>query len=240
MAHPDRPSRGRLWSPVLLVVAALLVVGIAAQGAGVEWGESSLPEGLGGTMEPPPLTEEEFELPTRAEFDQTQEDFTIPSWVTWLVLGVLVGIPALLILIFLARRLVDWLLGADPDGGKEDPEAQYLHRDIALVEDAVAAALAEVDLGDDPRTAIIACWVHFERAAAAVGIEREHSDTPADLVRRLLERHDLDGRALTRLSEAYLRARYSPHDVDETDRDRAREALVALSAQLGDSAKAAR
>jgi hypothetical protein len=97
----------------------------------------------------------------------------------------------------------------------------------------VEAALAEMDLGTDPRAAIMACWAHFERASEAVGIERETSDTPADLVRKLLERHALDGDSLYRLSEAYLRARYSPHQVGEADRDRARDALIALQAQLG-------
>jgi hypothetical protein len=122
---------------------------------------------------------------------------------------------------------------APPSSGIPDPEPEYLHRDFTLVEDAVNAALAEMDLGTDPRAAIMACWAHFERASEAVGIEREASDTPADLVRKLLERHQLDGNALRQLSEAYLRARYSPHQVGEADRDRARDALIALQAQLG-------
>lgn len=238
MAHPDPQPRSaaarRRWLPVVVIAAALLVVGIAAQGAGVSWQEAELPGSTGGgetlgPLAPPSEMEEPSELPT----GEPQEGFTLPAWVTWLILGTLVGIPLALILYFLARRLIAWLVDAPESNGDPEPEPQYLHRDFSLVEDAVAAALAEMDLGDDPRSAIMACWVHFERASEAVGIERDGSDTPADLVRRLLERHRLDGDALARLSAAYLRARYSPHDVVEADRDQARDALVALQAQLG-------
>jgi hypothetical protein len=153
--------------------------------------------------------------------------------VTWVVLGLLIGVPAFFVLLFLTRRLIEWLVFAPPNSGIADPEPEYLHRDFALVEEAVNAALAEMDLGTDARAAIMACWVHFERASEAVGIERESSDTPADLVRKLLVRHELDGAALRRLSDAYLRARYSPHEVGEADRDQARDALIALQSQLG-------
>jgi hypothetical protein len=237
MAHPDpQPRRGAArhrWLPVAVVVAALLVVGIAAQGSGVSWQEAELPGSTGGGELPRQLpSQPSLEEPT-SPLGEPGEGFTLPSWVTWLILGVLVGIPLCLVLLLLARRLLDWLVHAPASDGAPEPETQYLHRDFAVVEEAVAAALAEMDLGDDPRSAIMACWVHFERASEAVGIERDASDTPADLVRRLLERHRLDGAALTRLSESYLRARYSPHDVVEADRDQARSALVALRAQLG-------
>ncbi|MCD0446750.1 DUF4129 domain-containing protein [Glycomyces sp. A-F 0318] len=236
MAHPD-PQRGasrRRWLPVVVVAAALLVVGIAAQGSGVSWQEAELPGATGGGELPQQIpSESPMEQPSDLPTGEPEDGFTMPSWVTWLVLGLLIGTPLCLILLLLARRLMDWLVHAPSSDGVPEPEPQYLHRDFALVEDAVAAALAEMDLGDDPRSAIMACWVHFERASEAVGIERESSDTPADLVRRLLERHRLDGAALTRLSAAYLRARYSPHDVVEADRDQARDALVALQAQLG-------
>jgi hypothetical protein len=237
MAHPDTQRRRaavmRRWLPVLVVVAALLVVGLAAQGAGLQWQEAELPQSTGSQESPPPVLEQTQELPTDMVDGEPRESFTLPSWITWLVLGILVGVPAFFILLFLTRKLIDWLTDAPPSDGVAEPEPEYLHRDFDLVEEAVNAALAEMDLGDDPRAAIMACWLHFERASEAVGIERESSDTPSDLVRKLLVRHDLDGAALRRLSEAYLRARYSPHQIVETDRDQARDALIALQAQLG-------
>ncbi|GAA2294177.1 hypothetical protein GCM10009853_057700 [Glycomyces scopariae] len=215
-----------------MVVAALLVVGIAAQGTGIQWDQGRLPTAGGDapTFEAPPPS---VEPPPSLPGGEPGATFSLPPWVTWLVLGVLIGIPALLLLLFIARRVIAWLVDAPESSGVPDPETAYLHRDFALVDDAIAAALAEMDLGTDARSAIIACWVHFERAADAVGIERESSDTPADLVHKLLARHDLDGAALNRLTETYLRARYSPREVGEPDRDRARDALVALRSQLG-------
>jgi hypothetical protein len=230
-APPERTTLRR-WLPVGIVVAALLVVGIAAQGTGLQWDEAQVPTAGGDAVTQGPPAQSEPPPPTLPESGEAREGFSLPPWVTWLVLGILVGIPALLILLFLARRVIEWLVDA-PDAAAPEPETAYLHRDFALVEDAIAAALAEMDLGTDARSAIIACWVHFERAAENVGIARESSDTPADLVRKLLSRHDLDGAALNRLTEAYLRARYSPHEIAENDRDNARDALVALRTQLG-------
>lgn len=236
MAHPDtqrrRSAATRRWLPVLVVVAALLVVGLAAQGTGLQWQEAERPDSTAEQEPPPAQLQPTQELPSEPSMGETRETFTLPSWVSWVVLGLLVGVPAFFVLMFLTRRLIDWLVHAPP-GGDPDPEPEYLHRDFSLVEEAVNAALAEMDLGTDPRAAIMACWLHFERASEAVGIERESSDTPSDLVRKLLVRHELDGGALRRLSEAYLRARYSPHQVGETDRDQARDALIALQAQLG-------
>jgi hypothetical protein len=236
MAHPETQrwrTALRRWTPVLVVVAALLVVGLAAQGAGLQWNEAEVPSATGGQDSPPPERFETQELPTATDAALPPESATLPSWVSWVVLGILVGVPLLFVLLFLTRKLIDWLTDAPPSSGIADPEPEYLHRDFDLVEEAVNAALAEMDLGDDPRAAIMACWLHFERASEAVGIERESSDTPSDLVRKLLVRHELDGAALRRLSEAYLRARYSPHQVVEADRDQARDALIALQAQLG-------
>ncbi|RRR97631.1 DUF4129 domain-containing protein [Glycomyces terrestris] len=230
-APAERPALRR-WLPVGVVAAALLVVGIAAQGTGLQWEEAEPFTASGDpvTFAPPVQSQEP---PPSLSPGEPGETFSLPAWITWALLGVLVGVPVLIILVLLARRVVDWLVDAPESTGVPEPEPAYLHRDFALVEDAIAAALAEMDLGADARSAIMACWVHFERAAESVGIEREPSDTPADLVRKLLSRHDLNGRDLNRLTDAYLRARYSPHDVGEADRERARDALVALRTQLG-------
>lgn len=223
----------RRWLPVVVVAAGLMIAGIAAQGSGLQWGEREV------SWESPTDSVEELapeieERPSLEEITPADEESPspIPSWVSWLILGILVGIPLTLLLYFLARRLLQWVV-EPPASDRPVEEAQYLRRDIALVEQAVEAGLAEIDLGTDPRSAIIACWVHFEHASEAVGIPRETSDVPSDLTRRLLETHRLEGGSLERLSTAYLRARYSPHAVGEADRDSARDALIDLQRQLG-------
>ncbi|WP_026930723.1 DUF4129 domain-containing protein [Glycomyces tenuis] len=223
----------RRWLPVVVAVAALVVVGIAAQGTGVQWREGEVLLDTEGTVSPPAFETMPEETMTSEQVVEETGEPSLPSWVSWLILGILVGAPVALILALLARQLVRWLVDARAVERRREADPQYLHRDVALVEEALAAGLAEIDLGTDPRSAIIACWVHFESAAERVGIQKEASDTPADLVRRLLERHELEGASLTRLSRTYLRARYSPHEVGEDDRDRARSALLELQHQLG-------
>ncbi len=223
----------RRWLPVVVVVAALIVVGIAAQGTGVQWSQGEAMFNVEGEPPPPSFQVESQPETTEAPTGEASEGASLPSWISWLLLGIVLGVPAALIMALLLRQLVRWLIDTQVGETRAEPEPQYLHRDVTLVEEAVAAGLAEIDLGTDPRSAIIACWVHFEHAAEQVGIPRESSDTPADLTRRLLERHELDGGSLSRLSQAYLLARYSPHEVGEADRDRARSALVDLSRQLG-------
>jgi hypothetical protein len=96
------------------------------------------------------------------------------------------------------------------------------------------AGLADLDDSDqDPRRAIIACWLRLERAATAAGVQRAAADTSSDLADRLVSlglvvRADV----LAGLAELYRQARYAPHEVDRTMRERARAALVELRSEL--------
>src|SRR5439155_22074507 len=103
---------------------------------------------------------------------------------------------------------------------------------------AVAAGIAALDDADtDPRRAVIACWLRLERAAAAAGTARVASDTPADLVYRLLHTQQVSAAVLETFAELYRRARYAPHDVPPDMREQARTALHRLSAELHQSAE---
>lgn len=105
--------------------------------------------------------------------------------------------------------------------------------DAEPVRAAVAAGLEELALdGADPRSAVIACWLRLERAAASAGTPRERSDTPGDLVARMLAQHRVSGPVLDRLAEVYRRARYAPAEVGEAMREEARAALHQLHAEL--------
>ena len=228
-----RRLKRRSWTPVALVAIGLVIAGIAAQGSGLQWGEREVAwqEPAGSTELFQPQPEESTEVEDLVPVDE-RSSASLPDWISWLVLGLLVGVPLALLAYFMVRRVLEWLIDAR---GVYRPaeETRLLRRDISLVEQAVEAGLAEIDLGDDPRSAIIACWVHFESVSEAVGIPREASDVPSDLTRKLLEAHQLERDTLERLSAAYLRARYSPREVGESDRDSARRALVDLQRQLG-------
>jgi len=105
--------------------------------------------------------------------------------------------------------------------------------DAEPVRAAVAAGLEDLALeGTDPRSAVIACWLRLERAAASAGTPRERSDTSGDLVARMLAQHRVSGPVLDRLAEVYRRARYAPAEVGEAMREEASAALRQLHAEL--------
>ncbi|MGH3657323.1 MAG: DUF4129 domain-containing protein, partial [Micromonosporaceae bacterium] len=98
---------------------------------------------------------------------------------------------------------------------------------------AVAASIDELAAdGSDPRSAVIGCWLRLERAAATAGTRRTPSDTPGELIARMLAEHEVSGPVLDRFAEVYRQARYAPHDVAEAMRDEARAALQRLHADL--------
>jgi hypothetical protein len=97
---------------------------------------------------------------------------------------------------------------------------------------AVDEAVARSEDDDDPRRAVIACWVRLAEAAGAAGIPRYRSDTATDLVLRLLRRQRVSEPALAAFVEAYWLARYTTHQVDEQMRTQARSSLRRLRAEL--------
>ena len=98
---------------------------------------------------------------------------------------------------------------------------------------ALRTGMAELAGSDtDPRRAVIDCWVRMERAAELAGTSRLLTDTPTDLVCRLLATHRIDGTTLDSLAELYRQARFGPRAVDERMRSRARSALRRVLAEL--------
>lgn len=117
--------------------------------------------------------------------------------------------------------------------GSQKVTERHAAPDAEPVRAAVAAGLDDLALdGTDPRSAVIACWLRLERAAASAGTPRERSDTPADLVARMLAQHQVSGPVLDRFAEVYRRARYAPEEVGEAMREEARAALRLLHAEL--------
>jgi Domain of unknown function (DUF4129) len=97
--------------------------------------------------------------------------------------------------------------------------------------EAVDAGLRRLEEGE-PTDAVIACWVVLERAAADAGTARRPSETPAQLVDRVLAGHQVSQRALDRLAGLYREARYSRHVLTEADRAEARAALGQVRHEL--------
>jgi hypothetical protein len=230
------------WLPVLFVMAALALAGLAAAGG----------TGLtGGRLPPPP--EELAEQPDRpavtqpadatADAAQRLVDAEPPGWLSALVTSFFLGLIVVVVGVFLYvgvrylltervnRRAIEGRAGGRPAEGAPEVADE--------VRDAVRAGLADLDAGGDARRAVIACWLRLERVAAAAGTPRLAADTPTDLVARLLATHRVSDLALRRLADAYRLARYAPTEVADELAATAQQALRDISGQL-DLAGAAR
>ncbi|HET8811581.1 MAG TPA: DUF4129 domain-containing protein [Gaiella sp.] len=87
----------------------------------------------------------------------------------------------------------------------------------------------------DPRRAVIAAYARLERVLAAHGEPRQDADTPDEHLARVLGHLDVDRRAVRRLVDLFVQAKFSQHDVDAPMKD---EAIGALE-QVRDELRAA-
>jgi hypothetical protein len=95
-----------------------------------------------------------------------------------------------------------------------------------IAEDAVEQR-HELEVGGEPRNAIVECWHRFELQAARAGVERRTWQTTSEFVLGVLDLVGADRGAVARLAGLYREARFSDHPM--TDAHRA-EALAALDA----------
>jgi hypothetical protein len=227
----------RRWLPVFLVAALVLAAGVATtlsndainivplpqkSPVGGSQGTGSPSGSAGGSPSPTSSPSSLLEVKPA------------PAWLVRIVefgvMFLLVSIVGLLLWALvrslLARRRSEKRVVVGPG-------APQVQRPAEQVLAAIEAGLA--DLGDtdrDPRAAVIACWLRMEGAAADAGTPRQPSDSPADLVDRLLRSHQVGRATLVDLAEVYRLARYGAHDIDEQMRARAVAALERVRAEL--------
>nr|WP_309299492.1 DUF4129 domain-containing protein [Phytohabitans aurantiacus] len=219
----------RRWWPLAGVAVLLTLAAVAAAHSSVRLGRVESPAG------PAPSLEEPERI--RVEPSETAEPFaaasvTVPSWLVKLVVAI--GIVLLAVLIgmmvwVLARDLVKKRRMRAMPARRARP-GQTSAQDVVAALDAGLVDLSDAD--SDPRRAVIACWLRLEQAAAAAGTPRQATDTPTDLVTRLLAGHHISADVLARFADVYREARYATHTVDERMRTQAREALQRLRAEL--------
>ena len=102
--------------------------------------------------------------------------------------------------------------------------------------EAMSAGRTDLESIIDPREAVIACYAQMRRAAVSAGTKLDDSDTPVETLGRLLRRHRVSKSSSTRLTELFQKARFSPHQIDESMRREALEALEAVRAEMMDTA----
>ncbi len=188
---------------VALVAAALLgvkTVDHAPAPGGVE--------GEGGGLGRAPITPAVPKGPSST--------FSLPSWVPWTVL-VIVLVAIVFGGLLLARRRVS---------PADEPSERKAARE------AVEAAIGALDASTDPRSAVIAAYGAMQRTLAAHGVARSRAEAPREYLRRVLEvmsGSDRDARTLTGLFEE---ARFSKHPIPEHVRELALSALSSMRARL--------
>jgi hypothetical protein len=156
-----------------------------------------------------------------------------PNWAIWFV-AIMAIAPLLLGLAFAPAMLwmpgAGWFFSRWRRNKEEPPEVEDEVAPPPLA-DAVAEGLRELDQGGAGE-GVVACWVLLERAAADAGTHRAAPDTASELVGRLIDRHPVSSQPLLRLADLYREARYSRHELPESARTEAREALERLQAEL--------
>jgi hypothetical protein len=144
------------------------------------------------------------------------------------IVGVLV-IAAAVIGVVIARRV------AREDVGEPLDEAEF---DDEGLDAALVAARAATFVETDPRSVVIRCYEIFERVLETRGVTRHPNQTASTALDRALIRGMIDDEgavAARELIDVFERARFSPHEMVDSDVVRARAELDAIQASVGRS-----
>jgi hypothetical protein len=134
----------------------------------------------------------------------------------WGELFVLLGLAAVLVgfLVFRLRR-------TDPESGS-----------LETLTEAISQSLDDLRADPDPRRAIVAAYARMERALAASGVPRRPAEAPHEYLERALLAVDASAGAARRLTDLFVRAKFSQHEPDAGMRDEAIAALEAIRDEL--------
>lgn len=223
--------RSRSWWPLLAVAVLLVVAGGMAAVANPQLTSLPVPESGGRQSAVPDNGPALLRPSTSTARPEQVARPVVPGWVVTVLGGVLVAVVVggLLVMLWLVVRERLWSRPGRIEQLAAAPTMPVADEVVAAV-DAGLSDLSDTDL--DPRRAVIACWVRLEQVAAAAGTPRQVSDTPSELVTRLLAAHDVDSGVLADFADIYRRARYTTHTVDERMRGQARAALERVRSEL--------
>jgi hypothetical protein len=151
------------------------------------------------------------------------------------VIGLMLVALVLCGLFLLLRWIGDRLLHRHHEPRPERVDFDVLDDPEPLAEEIRADAADQLALllGGRPRNAIVACWDRFEEQAERVHAARKDWETSSEFTLRLLERVSADAAAVNRLEALYHEARFSSHEIDESRREAAVEALRVIHSSLG-------
>jgi len=145
-------------------------------------------------------------------------------WLGWLLglVGLVAGLASLaaaLVLLF-AERIADWL------------ERRNRLATAEPLREAVEESLDDMVGEPDPRTAIIRCYLRFERFAAQARVPRAPWKTSSEFVLEALTRLALPRAPVEQLTRLFELARFSDHPLEPGELDGARACLEEIRAAL--------
>ncbi|MGW6379526.1 DUF4129 domain-containing protein [Rhodococcus sp. NPDC055112] len=220
-----RPAPGRWWQGAAWFgFAGLVVVAAIALAPSRDRAAPSDPDG--GTTDP--------NLPAVGQLPAPRGSEVWPD-----VLLVLPLLAALLVAGAVARAR---LLVPDPTGVRDEDAAPTARRAAAeSLRRAAELGLVEVaNVGADPRSAIIACYLAMERGlGAAPDSAPLASDTPSEVLARAVRHGVLHRESATALVGLFEEARFSGHEMTERHRATAAELLRSVLAELREARCAA-
>ncbi|MFE6864002.1 DUF4129 domain-containing protein [Nocardia sp. NPDC057668] len=148
---------------------------------------------------------------------------------------ILVGLGAALLVLVAMTGLVVVAVSSTrrPPAKAGAPEAPTPAEAVSLAKVAEMGLAAMIAPGQDPRTAIIACYVAMERGLAqAREVAPLASDTPSEVLARAFDRGFLRDASARELVSLFEEARFSPHSMLEWQRMRAEQLLRIVLADL--------
>jgi hypothetical protein len=99
--------------------------------------------------------------------------------------------------------------------------------------DEIDAGIEDLETIEEPRAAVIACYRRLQRAATDAGVERRVSDTPFELLHRLLQHDAVPEARARRLTILFEAARFGTGAIDDRMRREALDCLVDIRTRLG-------
>jgi hypothetical protein len=217
-----------LFVSAALVPFALLLLRRQSSGDGMPMDEGA----------PSPQTEPSRKLPAPPTHKPSSTgSFSFDLRAFLLVLLIVIGTLVLVWLIAVGIRLLRNVPIVEPSTSGQ-PITSSEVEDEALAEALLAGRSALS--GEDARAAIIACYAAMEASLEQVGIIREQSDSPSDLLQRAMIRDlpSTGARDAATLTALFREARFSTHPMTVSQLEAARGALDAVRSALLERAHA--
>jgi uncharacterized protein DUF4129 len=146
------------------------------------------------------------------------------------------------VMLYLAARLLSgvrllWLARRRRRRGEEETEVEFevigsAQQVTEVIAEDADEQRTELEVGGEPRNAIVACWHRFELQAQQARVERRAWQTTSEFVLGLLDLVGADHGAVARLADLYREARFSDHPMSEVHRAEALAALEDIHASL--------